>query len=336
MKIDKSRVKRILVITLSNVGDVVLTTPVVEALLKEFPLASLDVMVGPRGREVFHGHERISGVIIYKKRSSWPQKFALLMALRKKRYDMVVDLRNTVFPLLLGAKFITNPIRHVKKGVMHKSDVHLSRLCEMGISPALCEFHIPVEDSEKKHAEELLGAVKEKPFVVMSPGAKSHVKRWPLRSFARLADMIKERLNYNVVLVGDENDRIVIERILHNIKTTPLNLAEKTTIPELAHIIKKSSLVITNDSAPLHIASAVDARILTFFGPTDKREYGPRTRSKSRVLVKDLKCSPCTVPQCVNSENKYECLKTISPEEAYKALRELLEIKDANTFNANR
>ncbi|MCQ9206998.1 MAG: glycosyltransferase family 9 protein [Omnitrophica bacterium] len=336
MKIDKSRVKRILVITLSNLGDVVLTTPVLGALLGEFPLASLDVMVGPRGREIFEGHERISDVIIYDKKSSWPEKFTLLLALRKKKYDMVIDLKNTVFPLLLGAKFITNPVRHIKKNVTHKRDVHLSRLREMGIDPAGCEFHIPVKDSDKKHAEELLSEVKEKPFVVISPGAKSHVKRWPLKNFARLADMIKKEFDYEVVLIGDENDRIVIERILSNMKTVPLNLIEKTNIPELLHIIKKSSLVITNDSAPLHIAGTLGARILVFFGPTDEREYGPRTRAKSKVLKKALKCSPCTVPQCINSENKYECLKTISTEEAYRAVRELLEVKNANTSNENR
>lgn len=323
-KIDKSRVKRILVITLSNVGDVVLTTPVVAALFGEFPHVPLDVMVGPRGREIFEGHEKISDVIIYDKKSSWPEKFALLVALRKRKYDMVIDLRNTVFPLLLGAKFITNPIRHIKKGVMHKRDVHLSRLREMGIDPAGGEFHIPIKDSDKKRAEGLLGAVGGKPFVVISPGAKSHVKRWPLRNFARLADMIKKGFGYDVVLVGDKNDRVVIERILFNMRTAPLNLIEKTNIPELAHIIKKSSLVITNDSAPLHIASAVGARILTFFGPTDEKEYGPKTRAKSKVLKKDLKCSPCTVPQCINSENKYECLKTISVEEAFQAVKGLL------------
>ena len=321
---NKPEIKHILVITLSNVGDVVLTTPVVEALLSEFPGRKLDVMVGPNGREIFEGHEKISDVIIYDKRSSWPEKFALLMVLRKRKYDMVVDLRNTVFPLLLGAKFITNPVRHIKKGVMHKRDVHLSRLREMGIDPAGGEFYIPVGDSDKKRAEELLGALKEKPFVVISPGAKSHVKRWPLKNFARLADMIKKELERDVALVGDKNDRVVIERILSNMETAPLNLIEKTNIPELAHIIKKSSLVVTNDSAPLHIASAVGARILTFFGPTDKREYGPLTKAKSKVLEKNLKCSPCAVPQCINSENKYECLKTISVEEAFQAVKGLL------------
>jgi len=322
--INKTKIKRILVITLSNVGDIILTTPVTEALLKEFPSAKLDVMVGPGGKEIFSAHKKIREVIIYDKRCSFFAKFALFLKLRKKKYDLVTDLRNTIFPFILGARFATNPFRYRSRGRMHKKDAHLARLREIGIDASRAEPYIPVEENDKARAGRLLCGTEGKSFIVVSPGAKSHVKRWPLRKFAVLCDRIKEELGYEVVLVGDRSDRIVTERILCHMKTKPLDLVEKTNIRELAVIIKQSALLITNDSAPLHLGSAVRARILVFFGPTDEKKYGPFTTAASKVLKRNIECSPCELPQCANPGNKYECLKTISAEEAFEAVKELL------------
>jgi len=333
-RIDKKDIQRILVITLSNVGDVILTTPVVEVLLKQFPEAALDVMVGPNGKDIFIGNAKISDIIIYDKKCAAWEKIRLFMRLCKRKYNLVVDLRNTILPLVLGAKHITNPFRTSGKNTLHKKDVHLSRLSDLGIDVSDGNCHIPVTPRDRERAESLLGPLGGKPFVVVSPGAKSHVKRWPLRNYARFADLIKTELGFKVVLVGDKHDRIVIERILFFMKTQPLNLIEKTTISELAEIIEKAELLVTNDSAPLHVGSAVGARILAFFGPTDHRQYGPLTGTSSIVLRKGIKCSPCKTPQCINAGNKYECLKTISSDEALSVAKKLLG-RYANTFNAN-
>ena len=325
MKIDKPKVKRILVITLSNLGDIVLTTPVVQCLIQEFPDAKMDIMVSPVGKGLFRDHLRINSLIAYNKRSTFLQKIALFVRLRKVGYDLVCDLRNTVLPLLIGARYITSPIRNSGDSAAHKKDTHLSRLSSMGIDISKADFYIPVSETSRINAEKLLGITGKNRYVVLSPGAKSHVKRWPLKNFAGLADMIKKELGIETVLVGDSYDRVVVERILFNMKTKPVDLVEKTKIPELAHIIGKAALLITNDSAPLHIGSAMGTRIVAFFGPTSDAEYGPATKNKSRVLNKKITCSPCKVPQCVNTDRKYECLRTISVEEAFEAVKELVQ-----------
>ncbi len=320
-----ARVKRMLVITLTNTGDVILTTPVTEALIAEFPSAELDIMVGPGGKEIFEAHKKVREVIVYDKRSPFFSKLTLFLKLRRKNYDLVVDLRNTIFPFILGARFATNPFRYRRRGRMHKKDAYLLRLKEIGIDAPRARAYVPTGDNDRKRAENLLNGLTGKPFVVVSPGAKSHVKRWPLKNFAKLCDRIKKELACGVVLIGDEYDRVVVERMLFYMKTEPLNLIEKTNISQLACLIEKSALLITNDSAPLHLGSAVDARILAFFGPTDENKYGPFTKAASRVLRKNIKCSPCEAPQCVNEGNKYECLKSISVEEAFEAVKKLLD-----------
>ena len=323
--LDKSEIKRILIITLSNLGDIILTTPVVEALSEEFPEASLDIMVSPVGEEVFKYHQRVSECVIYDKKATPLQKFKLFLTLRRKKYNLVVDLRNTILTLLLGAKYNTGPFKRGLKKQMHKKDVHLHWLQVIGIDTSKALFYIPIKNADKKYVDGLLSKLGGKPFIVVSPGAKSHVKRWPLKNFAKLCDMIKSDLGIEIILVGNEFDKIVVERILFCIKIKPINFIEKTNVRQLACLIKKAKLLITNDSAPMHIASAVDTPVLAFFGPTDEKKYGPATKTKSKVLRKNLKCAPCEVPQCINTANKYECLKTISVNEAFAAVKELLK-----------
>ena len=324
-KVDKEKVKNILVITLSNIGDIILTTPVVETLLREFPDSKLDVMVGPHGREIFGHHKNVRKIFIYDKHVPFIEKFKLFLRLRKEKYNLVVDLRNTILPLVLGAKYNTSSIKRDTKSSLHKKDHHLSRLEDLGVDTKNAKFYIPYEESDKKHVDKLLEALNGKPFIAVSPGAKSHVKRWPLKNFAKLCDMLKKESGHEVILIGDGNDRIVIERILFNSEEKPLNFLEKTNIRELAYLVEKSSLLITNDSAPLHVGSAVNSKILSFFGPTDEKKYGPATKSESKVLKRDIECRPCQIAQCIKDDNKYECLKHISPEEAYNKVKELLE-----------
>lgn len=324
-EIDKTKVKRILLITLSNIGDIILTTPSVEAIIRQFPEASLDVMVGPSGADIFRCHKKIRDVIVYDKKTSLLDKRKLLFALRRKKYDFVADLKNTLFPVLLFPKYRTKLLRRRACVSMHKKDVHLSRLKRVGVETNGAGLHIPIRDADAKKAEEILLPIHGKPFIAINPGAKSHVKRWDAEKFAALSDLLKEKMGYEIVVIGQAEDKGVRDKVISCMRTKPLDLLEKTNIRELSVIIRKSALLITNDSGPLHVGSAVGANILAFFGPTDEKKYGPVTVAKSRVLRKKLECSPCEVAQCVNLKNKYECLKSITVEEAFEAARGILE-----------
>ena len=156
MRIDKSEVKRILIITLSNVGDIILTTPVMRALSKELPSSRIDVMVGPQGREIFEKDPRVFKVIIYDKHMPILQKRRLQLKLKKLRYDLVADIRNTVFPLLIGPKYRTSAIQRFPHSVLHSRERHLYRLRSLGIDNLgeLPYIHITKEDDE--HIERLL------------------------------------------------------------------------------------------------------------------------------------------------------------------------------------
>ncbi|MDP2928831.1 MAG: glycosyltransferase family 9 protein [Candidatus Omnitrophota bacterium] len=318
MTIDKDLIKRILVRTLSNIGDIILTTPVIRVLSKEFPGSRMDVMVGPRGREIFDKDPRIFKLIIYDKHGSIIQKRRLQLKLRKLKYDLVVDLRNTVLPFFLAPKYRTSPIQSFPKNIIHKRERHLYRLHSFGIQN-LSEgsyIHIPKEDED--YVENLLktNAISG-PIVIVNPGAKSHLKRWTVSGFAEVCDDLVSECGAEIVFVGMGEDKDIVLSITKRMKNKYYNFVDRTNIRQLAGLIKSSRLLITNDSAPLHLGCAVGAKVLAIFGPTDPKKYGP-TGEFDEVISKKLFCSPCEEAAC---KYGHECMKLISADEVLDAAK---------------
>ncbi len=322
MVIDKNKIKRILVITLSNIGDVILTTPVINALLKEFPRSRLDVMVGPQGREIFDRDPRIFKVIVYDKHMPIGEKRRLQLKLKKLRYDLVVDIRNTVFPLLIGPKYRTATIQRFPRSVMHAKSRHLYRLKSLGIGSLEEPSYIHILKDDVDRIDSLL---KKRgitgPIVVINPGAKSHLKRWTIDGFARVADRLQGECGANVVFVGLKEDAPIVKEIMSKMNSKPHILVGETNIRQLAALLKRARLLVTNDSAPLHLGCAVGIKVVALFGPTDPRKYGP-TGEFDVVIKESLSCAPCEKAEC---ERNYECMKAISADTVFDAAKMGLE-----------
>jgi len=329
----KSKVKRILVITLTNTGDIILTTPVIGALLNKFGGAKLDIAVGPNGKEIFERDNRVSKIFVYDKHSSFFEKFRLIKKLRNMRYDLACDLRNTIIPVLINAKF-KSPMSRRVKGRLHKVKQHLSVVKFMGVPLEGAKIRIEIGNDDFENAERLIKNIN-KDYIVISCGAKSHTKRWPASYFAALSDIIKKSFGCEVVLVGKDDgyspdsDRVVADKVKMIMQSSPVDIIGKTNIRELAAVFLKARLVITNDSAPLHVASAVNAPVIAIFGPTDERKYGPLSE-KSIILRKHLKCAPCEKAQCRSS---YECMRKITVDDALNAVRKLLDVNIFKPIN---
>jgi heptosyltransferase-2 len=322
MQIDKPLVKRMLVITLSNVGDVILTTPVIRLLAKEFPDSRIDIMCGPSGKAIFEKDPRIFKTIIYDKHLPMVQKRRLQLKLGKLSYDLIVDLKNTIFPLLLGPKFRTATIQRFPKSVTHSAKRHLYRLASLGIKNLAEEPYIYIPPEDEAYVSNLLkdNNIRE-PIVVINPGAKSHLKRWMPEGFAEVADRLVEECGASVVFVGMDEDKEVVAKILFKMKKKSCNLVGKTNIRQLAALLKKAKLLITNDSAPLHLGCAVKTKVLAIFGPTDPDKYGP-TGDLDIVMSTKLSCSPCESATCKYS---YECMKLIAAQEVFETAKLMVE-----------
>ena len=322
MAIDKSLVKRILVITLSNIGDIILTTPVIRVVSKEFPSSRIDVMVGPGGKGIFDRDPRIFKLIIYDKHVSLMEKRRLQLKLKKLKYDLVVDLRNTVLPILLGPKFRTSPIQTFPKSIIHKKERHLYRLHSLGLDDLKENSYIYVGDEDERYIDKLIrdSGITD-PIVVINPGAKGHLKRWTVEGFADVADRLTGENKTSIVFVGIGPDAEVVNEITRRMKGKSCDLTNKTNVRQLAALLKRARLVITNDSAPMHIGCAVGTRVLAIFGPTDPKKYGP-TGEFDAVVNKKLFCSPCESAAC---KYAHECMKLITADEVYEAAKMMVE-----------
>jgi len=319
--IKKEKVKKILVISLSNLGDVILTTPVIDALRKSFLKAEIDVLVGPACKMVFEKNPFVKNIIKYNKRSDFGEKLELLRVLRSRKYDLVVDLRNTLLPYLVGARYRTGLNTGISKKITHKKDAHLLKVKSLGIDISGADFILDFDNEDEENIRGMLEGVKNKDLVAIAPGAKSDTKRWPEKEFAKLAKMIKEKTGATVVLVGDQLDKYFSKIITSELKDGFVDLCGMTSLSELAALIKRCRLLITNDSAPMHVASAVDTPCVAIFGPTDPRKYGP-TNKKSIVVKRQIPCMPCEKAQC---SRHWECMREITPEMVFEAARKILE-----------
>src|SRR3989338_3722345 len=126
-KLKNCDLKKILVITLSNIGDVVLTCPVIDILKDIFPANKISIVVGPKAESLFAGNPNLDKIFIFDKRASWDKAIELVCILGKEKFDLAVDLRNTAIPFLIFAKHTTSPFdpREVNR---HMKEKHLNRL----------------------------------------------------------------------------------------------------------------------------------------------------------------------------------------------------------------
>jgi heptosyltransferase-2 len=307
---------KILIITVSNIGDCILTTGVLDGVLEKFSTSSVDILVGKRAQEVFSSDPRIRKIIPYDKNANFWHKLHLFRNLKKENYDFIFDLRNTFVSFFLSKRTFRS--QNLKAHAWIK---HNSALRKFYNRDELNKFkpHIIWD----KRDQEIVKEINFRDYVVVAPTARSGTKTWPPEYFKKLIALIhKEYPGWRIVITGEKSEyefckQFKIDEYVHN-------FAGRTSIPQLAVIIKNARAVITNDSAVLHIASAVNTSTLAIFGPSDEFKYGPLAEN-SMVLRRHFPCAPCEKAQCKFGDKR--CLTAIKPEFAFHWFKELITKK---------
>jgi len=312
--------QRILIISLSNIGDIILTFPVIDVLRRDFPQAGISVVTGPKGSGLLADNPGID-LHIYDKHQPWEKTFRWLWQIRRKRFDLIVDLRNTAFPLFIPAGEKTSLFRRRVFGE-HMRSQHLRRLASVykfqdAHIAGKSSLFIPAADREYADAliREKIGG--ENRFVVIAPGAADRGKRWPAQEFAWVADDIIKNYAFKIVVAGDRNDQAVASQMISRMSYPAIDLSGQTSLTQLAAVLAKSELLIANDSAPMHLASYLQIPVLAVFGPTDPKKYGPWS-PRSCVIEKKSLCPACRSPK---AKLPHECLRKVRAEEVFHAFR---------------
>ncbi|GBC61634.1 hypothetical protein DENIS_2596 [Desulfonema ishimotonii] len=316
MSVPPENLRRILIIKMRYIGDTVLVTPLIRALKAGLPRARIDVLVNRDTAPVLDGHWQVGRIwqFDYPRAKKNPVRVLPLMKqIRDQRYDLVIDLtnndRSALFTRISGAAlrigyYSEHRLRrkmcytHVIDAVLgdgHTTDHHLKPAALLGLPVSDPHPELTVLPARAKAVEEKLGAAgigPNTPFAVIHPGARRWYKSWPPERFARLADAITETYGIPVVLSGSPGDRAVCDRIAAHMGRTPLSLAGAFALGELPALISKSICLIGNDSAPIHIATAVRTPAIALFGPTPWAAWYPR-REQDKVIAAEYPCRPC-------------------------------------------
>jgi lipopolysaccharide heptosyltransferase II len=316
--------KKILVIRLSSIGDIVLTTPVIHALRHKYPGATIDYLVMDRFREAIDGNPDISNVIDFQ-HEKYKGLFGIhrfSQKLKLGNYDLVVDLHAKLRSRLICMWLNTLTLRYTKRSLLKTIGVPL-RLMRYQVDDTIVKNYFkPLRrigvyfTEEKLHfsfSNSQLESVKAfENFVVMAPGAANATKAWPPEYFGRLGRMLRER----IALIGASHEHEALEAIRSAIGNNCKNLAGRLSLKESGALISISKYVITNDSGPFHIARGVGKKAFVIFGPTDPGMFEYDSRS---ILIYDKKeCAPCSLHGDKRCPQKhFSCMKDLTPEKIY-------------------
>ncbi|MBI4373070.1 MAG: glycosyltransferase family 9 protein [Candidatus Omnitrophica bacterium] len=320
--IDRSQIKKILVFTLSNIGDVILTTTVVSLLRDRFPEAHLSVLAGPRGIPLFENCNTVDDVLIYDKKDFWLNRLKLVFKLRQARYDCVIDLRNSFLAWMIGARYKTSIWMDRSDRLMRVQ--HLKRISFLIPNPgAENKFHFfsPAEQSSAfEKFKGYLSSPASSSFAILAPGAGTHLKRWTVSGFAQLADHLTAS-GVSVALVGGQGEAAIGQDLERNISKPVSNLIGQLTLRELAGLTSRAALVVANDSSVMHLAHELDRPTVSIYGPTDEKKIDLAHPNRRGVRL-HLDCTPCEVAQC--RLERRVCLDDLPASLVIQACEELL------------
>jgi lipopolysaccharide heptosyltransferase II len=353
------QIRRILVVRVDLIGDVVLSLPAVRALRRAYPQAEIDMLVLPSATGVLAGERDLAHILTYDpniwrrpiallKPRNWQGVRALLATLRGPRYDLCVSVAGdwgSVLARLSGARrrvgyageaypgFMTDPVPGRRyASAMHEVEyvLRLARAAGGSVIAADAQPRLCVAPEAAAAITSLLARAglgdESRPLVALHAGAQNgQAKRWPTASWAALADRLTMELGACVVLTGAPSDAPMTAAIQRRARRPVYDLAGQTTLVELVALLARCDLVVSGDSGPLHIACAVGAPVVGLYGPTDPNISGPLAPD-AIVLRHAIWCAPC-YDASATADCRFSnpvCMKGLTPDVVFAAAREQL------------
>jgi len=334
---------RILIVKLSALGDVVQTLPVLTLLKKTLPSVQIDWVIDRRNAEILVDHPYLNKLIVFSKDflKSPLKLLKFFLDLRKEKYDIAIDYQGLFKSgIIIGfckAKYKVgfsnhregSPLFYNIKLPPYDKNLHAVRRYLNLTKEVFKILEVPDNWGEKipevNWSEDIflnkLNFI-DKPYIVFVPSARWKTKLWP---FSHWEDLIKKckhlGKDYDIFITGSPSDSElkawaeVIEKRYFYVKS----LAGKLKLKELVSLIKEAKVVVTVDTGPMHIASALKVPTIALFGPTSPERTGP-WGERDVVLKSSLPCSPCFKKECKN----FKCMESINTEEVKMALEKLL------------
>ena len=302
------QIKKILIIRLSSLGDVILTEPLCRALREKHPDAQIDFLVKKEFAEIVSLFGSISNVITYDEKMSGSE------------YDVVLDVHNVLRSKRIRSKFGKN-VHVINKRTFKRWLLVTFKINLLRDSPDVVERYfetakeLGVSDRGNAPKIELKNVIKHK-RVALCPGAKHWNKRWPPERFAEAARAFAAK-GFEIEIHGSSGESAIAEEVIRVAGLPIINQCGKYSLTELARHLAECEVAITNDSGLMHLCNALGLTTISIFGPT-VNEFGffPFNPFTSIIIEeKGLECRPCTTigsDRC--PKGHFKCMKNITVE----------------------
>ncbi len=285
MPLDKCH--NILVVRTDRIGDVVLTTPVFKALRLAFPLAKISVLVAPLTVDLVSGNPYVDEVLVDDRagrhKGVWGA-LHLARAIRQRHFDTAFILHTkrrynvlcflAGIPRRIGYKnnkmgiLLTDPLKDDRAlGHKHEAQYCLDVLAAVGIAGAGLDLFVPSHKDAEEWATAWLQKNSTQPgqVIAIHPGASDPTKIWPAQSFARLVNALMNRYAFKIVLIGGAETRAIAAEILAATPAGVVDLTGQLGIGQMASVLRRARLLISNDSGPVHVGAGVGIHVISLF-----------------------------------------------------------------------
>ena len=348
---------KILIIQLGGIGDVIMSTPTIEALRRHYKRAYIALLVISRASSLIEGLPYIdelfdidTELISLRKLFNILYLFKivkLIRELRGKQFDMVINLKRiwtwwgafktAVFIKLIRAKysvgkytsksfFYSMKVKEPKGEIKHMVEENLDIARALGCKIKTVKLSLPIPDKERKF---ILGFMRERglsendKLIGFNPGAFRPSRRWPLLKWSELADRLIEEYNCKIIIAGSKNDSFLIDEIKRKIRRKRMIVTVTDfTLKQYAALMEKLTLFITNDTGPMHMAAAVGVPIIALFGSGEEEMFYPYPRNSKHIVIrKKVSCAPCYRFKCKNNI----CMQLITVHEVMWQVKKILK-----------
>ena len=291
-----TRIQKVLVFSFSFIGDAVLSTAVIRPLRRRFPNAQIAFLVGIQAVNLFTDDLQIDQVFVYDNRgehAGWRGKVRLIQMLRREQFDLVVNLRDSVWSRLIGGKHWGMKLRGAN---VHAVTRYLDILHRHGVDTTGAQPKLEFSDSELVKRDEFLeesGVDRNRLLIGIHPGGNWIYKLWTPKNYARISDALHEKWNAQILLFASPDEQPLLTHVasLTNCQST---LVKTHDLRQVAALIEACNLYIGNDTGPMHIAAAIGIHVVAIFGSTNHHRSGPYGERHTVVQSGlNLGCNPC-------------------------------------------
>lgn len=356
------KVKNLLVVRLDNLGDVLLATPAIRVIKENLPDVRITLLASLAGAQVAELNDDIDDVIVYE--APWmdvprtlPQdskrEQAMISHIRARDFDGTIiftSYHQSSLPAAYLAYLADIPLRHAAsidfpgtlltsrhrhpEGIIHEVERALDLVAGVGFVGKQRDMILKVPAATTEEMREVLareGITFEQPLVVIHPGCSCQARTYPYEGYIRVADMLIDRCDAQVVFTGLPSEAELVARILHRMKRPACSIAGRTSFKQLAAVIGLSDLVVTNNTGPMHVCSCLKTPVVVLFALTNPpQQWGP-WRVPHRLLNHPTTCTtPCYKFVCPTD---HACLAKVSPVEIVEAAGDLLRESPGRTLH---